>query len=206
MRAIVLICITIVIGLVLVFSVSLSVGWILTLLLPFSLFEGTLLAMIATVSTLVIWQNMLRSAPTQVFEEESDFGPDEIPPSMFWDRKADRTWENWFRYVLANSIYEDFFISPHWVEAMNGEQLQEMSIRLADAGVEVLKKKSPYAKRLRVSRGALRHEMGEGGQEPYDDDILAMAATSINAEVRVYGKELREVAREQLWEAPADVF
>ena len=213
MRALllILIIIVLVISFALVFGVALAVGWILTLFLPFSLFEATLLGTITAIDTGVIWYNILRLAGAFNFyeeyeEEEAEPDLDEIPMSRFCGTDADRTWENWFRYILANTTYEDLLDSPGWIGQMNEEYLQELSIRLTDTAIAALKRKSPRTKQLRVTKGVLKHEMTKMGQQPYDDDILDTAVSAINAELISFQAELRKVIREKSWEEPADVF
>jgi hypothetical protein len=205
---IILIIILLVISFALVFGVALGVGWILTLFLPFSLFEATLLGMIAALVIWTIWRNILGSVEDFGFDEEETEEPDldEIPMSRFCRTDADRTWENWFRYVIANTVYEDFLDSPGRIARMNEMQLQELSIRLTDAAIAALKRKSPRTKRLRVTKGMLKHEMTKIGQQPYDDDILDTAVSAIEIELISSQEELREVIRGKLWDEPVDVF
>ncbi len=215
MRAFLLILIIIVlliISFALVIGVALGVGWILTLFLPFSLFEATLLGMIAALVTWTVWRNILDSIKPfgsddkeePELEDLEDF--DEIPPSRFYRTDADRTWENWFRYMIANTTYEDFLDLPGRIAQMNDRQLQELSIRLTDAAMAALKVKSPRTKQLSVTKGMLKHEMTKMGQKPYDDDILDTAVSAINDELDSLQEELREVIRGKLWDEPVDMF
>jgi hypothetical protein len=214
MRAIliILVIVVLVISFALVIGVALGIGWLLTLFLPFSLFEATLLGMIAAVATLTLWRNILSPIPDFGFgeeeeeEEEAEPDTDEIPLSRFCKTDADRTWENWFRYLIANTIYEDFLDSPGVIAQMNDRQVQELSIRLTDAAIAALKVKSPRTKRFRVTTGMLKHEMTKMGQRPYDDDILDTAVSAINDELVSSQEELREVIRGKLWDEPADIF
>jgi hypothetical protein len=199
------------IGLALVIGVALVVGWILTLFLPFSLFEATLLSMLAIIVGRTIWSAISSSVEPRRFDydeddEEADLEePDEIPSSRFYRTDADRTWENWFRYILANATYEDFLDLGGFAQ-MNDRQLQELSIRLTDAAISGLKIKSPRTKRLRVSKGMLKHEMTKMGQQPYDDDILDAAIDAINDELGSLQRELREVIRGKLWNEAMDMY
>jgi hypothetical protein len=207
---IILMIVLLIISFALVFGIALGVGWVLTRFLPFSLFEATLLGMIAVLVTWTIWRNILSSAPDfglneDEDEEETEPDLDEIPLSRFCRTDADSTWENWFQYVIANTIYEDFLDSPGRIARMNDRQLQELSIRLMDAAIAALKRKSPRTRRLRMTKGMLKHEMTEMGQQPYDDDILDTALSAINAELIASQEELREVIREKLWDEPTDV-
>ena len=201
-----LIVVLIVISLALVIGIFLVIGWILTLFLPFSLFEGALLGMIASLVTGIIWYTILRFDPSAEFEEEEhDSEADEIPESRFWRTNAERTWENWFRYIIANSVYEDLLDSPRWVEVMSEAHLQDLCIGLADAALGTLKAKSPRATRLRVSKGRLKHEMVKMGHPSYQDGILNPAVAAVNAVLVPMEEVLRRIVREQLWDEPAGV-
>jgi hypothetical protein len=209
MRAflLILVIVVLVISFALVVGIGLGVGWILTRFLPFSLFEATLVGMIAVLVTWTIWRNVLGSVPdfgSPEEEPEPDF--DEIPLSRFCRTDADQTWGNWFRYLIANATYEGFLDSPGRIGQMNDRQLQELSIRLTDAAIAALKAKSLRTRRLRVSTGMLKHEMTKMGQQPYDDDILDTAVSAINDELISSQEELIEVIRDKLWDQPADVF
>ena len=205
LSAVVTIALTVTI-LALIVGISLAVGWLLTIFLPFSLFEGTLLAMIAGIATGTIWRRIMDSPSISRPEEEAIYSePDGIPQSRFWESGADRTWGKLFRYVLANSIYKDLLYSPRWEGEVEGEQLQETSILLADAAVEVLKTKSPRAKRLRVSRAMLKRKMVQMEQLPYDDDVLDVAVAAMNLELAHHHEELVEVITGRLWDEVVEV-
>jgi hypothetical protein len=207
MRAVhntILTLVLIVISFALIITVPLGIGWILTHFLPFSLFEGSLLAMLAVIVTWRFWRSVY-SASSPEFDEEVDSEPDEIPSSRFWETSEDKTWENWYRYVLANSIYEEFLTSSQWMEVMDDRQLEEMSIRLADASVGGLRKKSARTKRLRMSKGMLKQELGKMGHQPYDDEILEAAVVAMNVDLAFLEKGLRGVMRDRLWDEPAEV-
>jgi len=203
----IVIIVLIVVSFALIFGVALGVGWILTRFLPLSLFEATLLGMIAALVTWNFWRNVLSPIETSgPDEEELESDLYEIPPSRFYKTDADKTWQNWFRYVLANTVYEDFLDSPGRIGQMNDRQLQELSIRLTDAAIGALKVKSPRTRRWEVSQGALKNEMIKIGQQPYDDDILDTAVGAINDELSYLQDELREVIRGKLWDEPVDMF
>jgi hypothetical protein len=196
------------ISLALFIGLSLGIGWILTLFLPFSLFEATLLGMLAAVVTGLVWYSVFRSlAVSEFIEDKDESEPDEIPESRFWESPVDRTWKNWFRYVLANSVYEDLLDSPpSGLAMMKEKQLQELSIRLADTALGGLEAKSPRTKQLRVSKGMLKQQLIKMGQQPYDDDILDAAVAAMNVDLRYLDEPLRKVIRERLWDEPKEVF
>jgi hypothetical protein len=211
MRAILLIILIVVLALVsfaLVAGIFLGIGWVLTLVLPFSLFEGTVVSMIAAVVTFAVWGRILGvlarllgiTPPWEAAEEE-----EEIPESRFWESKADRTWENWFKYVLANAAYEDLVDSLDWAEDTSEQAMRILSIHLADAAVAGLKEKSPRTKRLRVTEGMLRHQLAQMGGQVYPDEVLETAAQAMNVQLRYWKDEVWEVIRGNLWDEPAEV-
>lgn len=208
-----------VLTLALVIGVSLGIGWVLTLFLPVSLFEGALLGMFAAAITGRLWSNLWRSSvPFQKVaekkeEEEEEWKEgeweeeiDEVPESQFWHTSEERTWENWFRYTLANAIYEELLEAPHWIEALEEGQQHALVIRLADAALEGLKAQAYTGKRLRVSRGMLRQEMTKRGDQTYPDGLLNLAVRGINMESEHLEEDLREVARGRLWDELAEVY
>jgi hypothetical protein len=204
---IILIVAVAVISFALVLGLSLGIGWALTLFLPFSLFEATLVGGLAAGITIAIWRTILYAAPPFPLESEPvEDEPDSIPESRFWRTGEDRTWENWFRYTFANTIYDDILDAPRWPTQMNETQLQETAIHLADITVDGLKTKSPRTKRLSVTKGLLKQDMLKIGHPLYDDHILTAATAAINEELISLDEELREVMREGLWDEPAEVW
>jgi hypothetical protein len=211
MRAILLIILIVALALVsfaLVAGIFLGIGWVLTLVLPFSLFEGTVVSMIAAVVTFAVWGRILGILsrllgivpPWEAAEEE-----EEIPESRFWESKADRTWENWFKYVFANAVYDDLVDSLDWAEDTSEQAMRILSIHLADAAVAGLKEKSPRTKRLRVTEGMLRHQLAQMGGQEYPDEVLETAAQAMNVQLRYWKDEVWEVIRGNLWDEPAEV-
>ncbi|MBI2504196.1 MAG: hypothetical protein HYW07_13305 [Candidatus Latescibacteria bacterium] len=206
-----------VITLALVIGLSLGIGWVLTLFLPVSLFEGALLGMIAAAITGRLWYSLWRSsvpfpkvAEEVVGEEEGEEWEmedeiDEVPESQFWRTSEERTWENWFRYTLANAIYEELLESPHWIENLEEEEQQALVIRLADAALEGLKAQAFAVKRMRVSRGMMRQEMTRRGDQTYPDGLLNLAVRAVNMEAEYLEEDLQEVARGRLWDELAEV-
>ncbi len=195
--------IIVIISLALVLGIFLLIGWLLTLFLPFSLFEGALLSMIASLIIGIIYTIVRFGASGE--EDEHDVVEDEIPGDRFWNTPAERTWENWFRYIIANSVYEDLTDLPHWEEVMGEADLQSLCIGLADASLEILKAKSPRATRMRVSKGSLKHEMVKMGHPAYQDGILNPAVAAVNVALMPVEGLLRQIVREQTWDEPAGV-
>jgi len=192
-------------SLALLIALSLGIGWLLTLFLPFSLFEATLLSMLAAVVTGLAWYSIFRSlAASDFLTDEDGSEPDGIPESRFWQSPADKTWMNWFRYVLANSVYQDLLDSGSGLTVEKEEQLEEWSIRLADAALSQLKSRSPRTKRLRVSKEMLKQELTRMGHPASDEEILDAAVAAMNADLRYLDALLRTAIRERLWDEPQE--
>lgn len=209
--SIIVIFILVLCSMVLVLGFAIGVGWLMTLFLPFSLFEASLLALIASIVVGSSWYYLLGSllglrgeVSDEDYYEEDDF--DQIPPDRFYRSHTDKTWEAWLRHHLANSIYYEFQESPQPVAPMGKKQIQELAIRLADLSVDILKSKSVRAKRLNISATTLKKQMTKIGQRPYDDDILGLAAIAINSEVSYHYEELLRVIHTKLWKHPYDGF
>jgi hypothetical protein len=189
-----------------ILSLSIGIGYILSLILPFSLFEGSLLSIIAVISGGALWYMITRS----VFTPTSELTPEgvgfqEIPPDRFWQTPEERTWQNWLQYVLANSIYE--IVEEVWAEPADMDELeaQELSIELAEAALGIIKRRAAQARTLRMTRAMLRRELAKEGHPFYDDELLDLAADAVNLPLMSMEEKLREIAREQRWDEKADV-
>lgn len=209
-----LILAVVIISLVLVLGFAIGIGWLLTLFLPFNLFEASLLGLIASVIVGTFWYNFLQSVPVGLKQGEYDYDEDEydydedyeqIPASRFYKTEADKTWEAWFRFQIANGIYVEFQDSEQPVAPMGEKQLQELAIRLADMTISLLKSKSPRAKQLKITVAALKRQMNKMGQRPYDDDILELAAIAINDELDFHYEDVMMVIRSKMWNKPYDM-
>ena len=211
--SIIVILILVLASMALVLGFAIGIGWLMTLFLPFSLFEASLLALIASVVVGSSWYYLLGSILglrdemlDEDYYETYDDDFDRIPPDRFYQSGNDKTWEAWLRHHLANSIYFEFQESPQPVAPMGKKQIQELAIRLADMSVDILKSKSVRARRLNISAATLKKQMNKIGQRPYDDDILGLAAIAINSEVSYHYEELLRVIHTKLWKHPYDGF
>ncbi len=221
MRTISELLVTILIILIILFIIqsviiawALGIGWILTRLFEFNLFEGTVLGLVSLFMLGIIIQQflveMFRPASgldVDEFEEEEYFEDkyDIIPLSRFYKTSKDKTWESWVRYMLSNGIYTEFQESSKPVALMGEKQLQELAIRLSDIGISSMKKISSMgAKKLKVTKSNLENQMKKMGQMPYDDDILQLAVSVINDELT--DEDTVEVVKYKLWEEPCDLF
>ena len=207
-----LILIVLALSLALVLGLALGLGWILTLFLPFTLFEASLLGIIASIIVGSVWYNLLGSIPgldnREYLPDEDylDFDDEGIPASKFYKTNAGRTWEAWFRYQIANGIYVEFQDSPSPVAPLGEKQLQELAIRLADITIALLKARPSQSKQLKVTMSTVKRQMTKMGQRPYDDNILRLAITAINEDLDYHYEDLTEVIRARLWDQPCDMF
>ncbi|MBN1994157.1 MAG: hypothetical protein JW953_15775 [Anaerolineae bacterium] len=202
------------VSMALVLGFSLGVGWLLTLFLPFDLFQTTLLALISAVVAVAFWRNFLSSllpfgADEDDFYEDEDDDYDDydrIPESRFYKKNTDKTWEAWLRSHLANSIYFEFQDSPQPVTPMGKKQQQELAIRLADLVITFLKAKKPGTRRLNITMSTLKQQMNKIGQKPYDDDILRLAILAANEELNYHYEDIVTVMRSKLWNELYDQY
>ena len=185
---------------------SIAIGWLLTRFLPFSLFEGSLLVMVASLGAAYVFlsfSNVLNSKDEDTDEPDmDDLLPSEIPPSRFYKTDADKTWTAWMQYISANMIYAELeqSIKP----TMNESQTQELAIRLAELSVSLLQRKSGKTPRLSITKTALKQEMVKQKLKPYDDDILDAAVAAVNMQLML--PPVESVVRKKLWDRPSPLF
>lgn len=141
---IVILLIALVVGLVMLLELSLLVGWLLMLLLPFTLFEGTLLGLVALIAIGALAVNFLKGMPLP----DTISAPDQydnfkqIPEERVFKSERGRTLENQYRIEIANRIYEEFQNAPSQFSSMNDRQQQELALRLAEIALVILKKQT----------------------------------------------------------------
>lgn len=184
-------------------GISVGIGWVLTLILPFSLFEGTLLGILVGALAAAGTHEFFSLPPPYAPDDLDPYG-EGIPVDRFYDEEEDKTWENWFRWNFADVIYEDLLTSPRWIQSMSAPELQELAIELADAAVAALKKKSPRAERMRLGYGALKQEMDRPDRPSYDEDLLDLVVLAVNLELGPFEDVLRTVISNRLWNKPTD--
>ncbi len=202
-------------SLALVLSFAISIGWFLTLFLPFTLFEGSVLGLMATIVVAIFWYNILNTDTgfglgqfdDDEYEYEEEFDDyKHIPTSQFYKTATDKTWDAWLRHQLADDIYIEFQDVPQTVTPMNDAQIRALAIRLADITMSILQAKTTRAKQLKVSMTGLKKQMKKMGQQPYDDDILKVATSAVNADIEYYYDEILLVVRSKLWNSACDMF
>lgn len=202
------ILIVVIVGLGVLLGLALLVGWLLTLIVPFTLFEGTLLGLIALIALGVLAVNLFKGMPltdldpANLSDDFTDFK--QIPETRVFKSEMDRTLENQYRYEIANRIYEEFQDNPSQISAMNDKQQQELALRLAEIGLAILKQKPATAARLNITLAAFKKQMQKMNQQPYSDDILETALMGLNDYIFDHFEDLSESVRAKDWQNRID--
>lgn len=193
----------------LLFGWSLGWGWLITRLLSFTLFEGTLVALLISLAVITALSRIILNTPPPDSLWLEDDWDDEvgeedytIPSTRFWKRDNERTAEKFTHYVLANEIYTQASDSPKTRGFMGEQQLQELSIRLGELALQVLKRKRKNARDLSITISQLQQQMAQMNLQPYDPEILALAVNVVN-ELLVEDDDddgmLSDIIRQKLW-------
>lgn len=171
---------------------AIFLGWLLTKIggLDFNLFEGSLLALIASITVGVIAYRIANARVPSFSEDEEDeeeFEDEDedypIPFGRFAKTEEEKTYEAWYRYEVANGIFGEIRDAPQVGSVMGEPQIQELAVRLADISVAALKRKQRYGAAVSVTIKAMQAEMEKMEQRPYDEDILRAAVRAINEEL-----------------------
>ncbi len=67
-----------------------------------------------------------------------------------------------------------------------------------DIVVDLLKARTSKAQRVKITRTQFKQHMDKIGQRPYDDDILAAAASSVNQSLS-FDERLADIVRDKRW-------
>jgi hypothetical protein len=188
---------------------STGIGWVVIKLLPFTLFEATLLVMLSSVVAgyliyrLMNLPNELDDSPNfDDFSPESIIFPDvNIPADRFIDPDEEETDETWFQYQIANDIYDHLQDDLALDESMGATQAKELAIRLAEVVTAVFHSRSPKSrnKRVSITITQLKKQMNKMKLRPYDDDILETAVSAVNLRLS-YDDEMADVVRYKTWD------
>ena len=190
---------------------SVGVGWLVAKLLPFTLFEATLLAMLASLLAIFMvgrLMNLSNEAELEDTAVSSDTFPpgsfvlpeDGIPASRFVQSEEDETDESWFRYQIANDIYDDLLAELDLDATMGETQVKELAVRLTDVVTAVFKArpKKPRSQRVSITVAQLKKQMDKMELRPYDNDILKTTANAVNERLS-YDDELADIVRQKTW-------
>jgi hypothetical protein len=185
---------------------SILFGWVLKQVVSFSLFESTLLVLIASALVIQIVSRLVQ--PSNITDDQfadafENIIEPHIPPTRFYKTDTDKTWEAWFNFVVSNSIYDELE-DEESSRSMNKQQLQELAIRLSEVGTAMFKAQSGRSRHASISPTALKQQMRKMNLKPYDDDILDLAAIGINIALALPTVEL--VHRAKLWDKPTSLF
>jgi hypothetical protein len=204
------------IGFAVVIGVSTLMGWLLRQLFELTVTESLFLGGFFSALTIVFLQWLISlfvssngfptpdgggSAQRFAIEDEPDYKS--IAKNRFYKTPNERTWEAWLRYEFANDIYMELQSEPSTTSHMNDSQAQELSIRLADVAMTLLKRRNSRTKNLEVNELTLKREMVRLGQRAYDDDILEAAVTAINLNLEYYQDDILDLVRTRRWDSLA---
>jgi len=188
-------------------GVAVGVGWALTKIYPFSLFEGTIVGMFSLILASMFLRPLLDGFSNSPFAEEDEDDEDDeksdykqIASSRFFKSEIEKTWTAWLNYEFANDIYMEFQDNPSPVSNLSDMQTRELAVRLAEIGTAQLQNKTKRATRLNTTVSSFKKEMAKQGQRSYADDILKVAVPAINFNIEYYYEELLDVIRDKRWD------
>lgn len=198
--SILLVLLFIVVGTAVVLGWSIGIGWLLTLILPFTWFEASLLAMLASAAIGALGVRMLMSVPSSLGPAPDVAELEEMPiaSERFYPAKGSVTSEAWFRYEMANDIYWELTDTDTVINSIGESEMKELAIRLADVVVELLKNRTGRSLHINVTRNQLRQQMKKMELRPYDDDILEAAAAAASLRLS-FDEMMADVVREKSW-------
>ncbi len=197
----------ILVGMALVLAWSIGLGWLLSHLLPFSLFEGSLLAMAASVIVGYVASRILHGLELPLIEPEIPLEPPvdlpsyAIPHTRFYPTETDKTWEAWFRFELANRLYDALAAAPRVTGRLDKSQRQELAVRLADVGIALLKAKTGRGRQVRTRLADWQTHMANQSLKPYDEALLRLAMTTLHTTLAA--PLFERVVRAKLWDQSA---
>jgi len=183
---------------------AVGIGWLLSQIYPFTLFESTLVGIFSLMLTFMVLRPILESfvSTTPFDEEDEDEESDykQISQTRFFKSDGEKTWTAWLNYEFANDIYIEFQDNPNPVSNLSEMQTKELAVRLAEIATAQLQNKTKRATRLNTSITSFKKEMSKQGQRSYEDDILQVAVEAINFNIEYYYDELLDIIREKKWD------
>lgn len=197
-NSILLVLFFLVVGTAVIFGWSIGIGWLLTLFLPFTWFEASLLVMLASIAIGALGARMLLSMPPPMTDSESLFDPP-IASDRFYSSGERVTFEAWFRFEMANDVFWELMDTPSIGNSMDERETKELAIRLTDVAVNSLKNRKSSAYRVKVSKNQLMQQMKKMQLRPYDDDMLQAAADAITLRLS-HDEMMADIVRDQSWD------
>src|SRR5690606_7611127 len=113
---------------------------------------------------------------------------------------SERTWEAWFLYELANSIYAEVDQNEQVNGFMDKTQRKELAVRLAEICTASLKEKAGKRRPPSLTVSDLRQQMTAMELQPYDDDLLSVTVAVVNLDLQL--PPLQDVIYKKLWNQP----
>lgn len=174
-------------------------GWLLSQWLSTSFLQAGWLPLGAAFAFMYYFFADLKEIREEM-EEEGWLDEEElpIPRIRFMRDDSEQTGEALFRYIIANAICRRMNETPSVKGSLDSTEVQELSIRLADAAVFVLRRKSPRTQRFQLTVPVLRKAFNQMGQQPYDDDILQLAVVAVNTQLML-DEDLEDIVRSRRW-------
>lgn len=201
-----------IVGLILVTAVALAFGWAVSWFIPvLSLFEGTVIILLAVIVVGTFLNTILRLPPPsqEPYADDPDYIETDtihqIPISQFTKSAANETWEAYFQYEFANSIYEVIGSIPPPTLALNQQKLQDLAIDLSKLTVSLLQDRKTLPKQISVAmlrRHITKHQL----TQDYDDNILQVVVTVINYGLDYHREQLTRVVKHNLWHAKTNML
>lgn len=199
LRSFLLLLLFVVVGTAVIFGWSIGIGWLLTLFLPFTWFEASLLLMLASIAIGALGVRMLLSMPPPPMTDSESFFDPPIASDRFYSSGERVTFEAWFRFEMANDIFWELTDTPSIGNSMDERETKELAIRLTDIAVNLLKNRKSNAYRVKVSKNQLMQQMKKMQLRPYDDDILQAGADAITLRLS-HDEMMADIVRDQSWD------
>jgi hypothetical protein len=197
--SILLVLLFMVVGTAVILGWSIGIGWLLTLILPFTWFETSLLVIIASVAVGALGIRMLLAAPPSPMTDTDELIEPPILTDRFYPADGPVTSEAWFRFEMANDIYWELTDTPSIDNSLDETEMKELAIRLTDIVVEMLQARLNRSRRINVTANQLKQQMKKMNLRPYDNDILQAAASAVTLRLS-FDQMMADIVYEKSWD------
>lgn len=178
---------------------SIALGAALAAIFDFSLFEGAVLALIASGIVIGSVIGIVKQAPSleRPSPLENPYEESLIPVERFTSRPQRATWDHIFRFNLANDILEAL-ADRDMPANLNRAQREQLAIHLSEiVAAEIKAHASPRRGALKISTDGLKARMAAMNLTPYDDEILETTVLIANQLTAL--PHFRRVISNDLW-------
>jgi len=188
-------------------TAALGIGFVLSLFLPFTWFETTLLSLLGMFMTVRVLQDTLSRFATNSLLDEEEFEDQilQIPQSRFKDEEGRLTNASALHYFLANAVFDSIYPGDGPAAGMGELQAQELAVRLAEVAVDIIRVRRANARSLNVTHEQFVRRMQKRGERVYSKEFLDPALDAINEELDMVDAIVRNVVREQAWDDKASI-